>query len=245
MDKMKIYFANGLFSEAERVYNKKVVEDIRHKLHSDVEVFLPQEASINDKSTFADSKMIAKLDTDALLEADVLVAVLDGVTIDTGVASEIGIFYTTGKPIIGVYTDVRRHGADNVHKLNALKEVGESQWHYLNLYTVGLVKTNGRIVTSTDSLIKSLEIEVDMRKEDLRIAQEYAEIHSVAQGIKESSKSYVFKGGVNFTTPKPKLEVNIPIDNLLKSVTPSTSSKIIAEAIISGLKKIDNMKGGE
>lgn len=155
--KLKVYFANGLFSEAERVFNSKVVNDIRHALHSNIEVFLPQEAPINDKSTYADSKMIAQLDTEKLLEADILVAVLDGVTIDAGVASEIGAFYTTGKPIIGLYTDIRRHGADNVEKLDALKQVGESQWHYLNLYTVGLVKLNGEIVTSTEELVESIK----------------------------------------------------------------------------------------
>lgn len=237
MDKMKIYFANGLFSEAERVYNKKVVEDIRHKLHSDVEVFLPQEASINDKSTFADSKMIAKLDTDALLEADVLVAVLDGVTIDAGVASEIGIFYTTGKPIIGVYTDVRRHGADNVHKLNALKEVGESQWHYLNLYTVGLVKTNGRIVTSTDSLIKSLEIEVDMRKEDLRIAKELSEINEITQHIKNSyaiSKDSIVQP-----------DATVYVTNLDDAHKNPSNAELIAKLLLEGLQESITQKGGE
>ena len=45
--------------------------------------------------------MIARYDTEAVLKSDVLVAVLDGQLIDPGVASEIGIAYQAGIPIVG------------------------------------------------------------------------------------------------------------------------------------------------
>jgi len=41
-------------------------------------------------------------------------------------------------------------------KLAALQTVGENQFHYLNLYTVGLVKLNGEIYSSEEELLKGL-----------------------------------------------------------------------------------------
>ncbi len=40
-----------------------------------------------------------------VLESDRMIALLDGLTIDAGVASEIGGAYAKGIPVIGLYTD--------------------------------------------------------------------------------------------------------------------------------------------
>lgn len=154
---MKVYFANGLFSQADAEFNAKIVAKIRAQ-YPLVEVYLPQEnASINDKNNYANSLMIAKADTDEVLASDLLIAVLDGPTIDNGVASEIGVAYQAKVPTIGLYTDTRRLGADNQQKLDALQEVAENQFHYLNLYTTGLIKLNGKIVTSVDDLVAAID----------------------------------------------------------------------------------------
>lgn len=154
---MKAYLANGLFSEADVMYNAHLAKLLRTEF-KDLDLFLPQEADINDKSGYADSVMIAELDTQKLLESDILIAVIDGVEIDAGVASEIGVFFTTGKPIVALYTDVRQQGRDNEKKIQALIEDGvENQFMYRNLYTVGLVKKNGVIVNNTQSLIKEVK----------------------------------------------------------------------------------------
>ena len=123
-----------------------------------LDLFLPQEADINDKNSYADSIMIAELDTMKLLESDVLIAIIDGVEIDAGVATEIGIFSTTGKPIIGVYTDVRQLGRDNKLKIQALIDDGvENQFMYRNLFTIGVIKKNGKIVNDITELIAELK----------------------------------------------------------------------------------------
>lgn len=154
---MRAYFANGLFSEADRMYNNHLANLLRTEF-KELDLFLPQEADVNDKSTYANSIMIAELDTDKLLESDVLIAVIDGVEIDAGVASEIGVFFTTGRPIIGVYTDVRQFGRDNSDKIQALINDGaENQFMYRNLYTVGLIKKNGVIVNNSLELIKTMK----------------------------------------------------------------------------------------
>ena len=154
---MKAYFASPLFAEMEVRYNEYVVGLIREAFPT-LDMYVPQEqTSINDKSLYADSKLIAEMDTNALVASDVLIAVLDGAIIDVGVASEIGVAYHAGIPIVGLYTDSRQKGADNQQKLDALKEIGESQFSYVNLYTVGLVKLNGTIVNSTAQLIEALK----------------------------------------------------------------------------------------
>ncbi|MGX7245703.1 nucleoside 2-deoxyribosyltransferase [Enterococcus quebecensis] len=148
---MKIYFAGPMFAKADLLYNEYLVKKIR-ELDDSLEVYLPQEnGAINDKTAYADSKMIALADTEKVLESDLLVAVLDGITIDAGVA------YAKDIPMIGLYTDTRQQGADNQKKLAALGATAENQFHYLNLYTVGLVKLNGSIVSQEQDFFSLIE----------------------------------------------------------------------------------------
>lgn len=152
----KIYFASPLFSEMEQAFNKQMVQNIRDQ-YPQVEVYLPQEQmEINDKHTYADSTMIATYDTNALLQADLLIAILDGPVIDVGVASEIGVAYQAGMPILALYSDCRQLGADHPQKLAALHEVAESQFPYANLYTIGLIKLRGEVFSSSQELLEAL-----------------------------------------------------------------------------------------
>lgn len=152
----KIYFASPLFSISEQSFNEQVVEYIRENIPG-AEVYLPQEnESINDKSGYADSEMIANGDNKYLEEADILVAVLDGQTVDVGVAAEVGYFYSMNKPIIGLYTDSRQGTYGNQQKIDALDEIAESQFSYINLYLVGLIKMRGDIFARVEELVFSL-----------------------------------------------------------------------------------------
>ena len=154
---MNIYFAGPMFAQSELLYNDYLVKRIR-ELDKTATVYLPQEnEAINDKSAYADSKMIALADTEKVLESDLLVALLDGITIDPGVASEIGVAYAKNIPILALYTDTRQQGADNQKKLTALQTAGENQFHYLNLYTVGLVKLNGEVFPSEESFLSAID----------------------------------------------------------------------------------------
>lgn len=153
---MKLYFAAPLFAASDLRYNSELVASIRQQ-YPQLEIYLPQEnAAINDKSAYADSKMIALADTEKVLESDLMIALLDGLTIDAGVASEIGVAYAKGIPVLGLYTDSRQQGADNQQKLAALQTVAENQFHYVNLYTVGLIKLNGEIYSSEAALLAGL-----------------------------------------------------------------------------------------
>nr|WP_232845336.1 nucleoside 2-deoxyribosyltransferase [Enterococcus innesii] len=149
-------FCCSLFAASDLRYNAELVASIRQQ-YPQLEIYLPQEnAAINDKSAYADSKMIALADTEKVLESDLMIALLDGLTIDAGVASEIGVAYAKGIPVLGLYTDSRQQGADNQQKLAALQTVAENQFHYVNLYTVGLIKLNGEIYSSEAALLAGL-----------------------------------------------------------------------------------------
>ena len=152
-----IYFAAHLFAQSDLFYNQYLVKKIR-ELDDNLTIYLPQEnEGINDKSAYADSKMIALADTDEVLKSDLMVALLDGLTIDAGVASEIGVAYAKGIPVIALYTDSRQQGADNQQKIDALQTPAENQFHYLNLYTVGLIKLNGTIVSNEEALLEAIK----------------------------------------------------------------------------------------
>ena len=153
---MHIYYANGLFSRSDFDFNAPLVK--RFPLASGaLDIYLPQEnAAINDKNAYADSTMIAQADTEEVLRSDLMIAILDGPVIDAGVASEIGVAYAKQIPIFGLYTDSRQQGATNPQKLTALQTIAENQFHYLNLYTTGLIKLNGQIFNSEEALIQAV-----------------------------------------------------------------------------------------
>lgn len=153
---INIYFGAPLFSESELMYNKHVVDTMRLIFKDKVNIYLPQEnMSINNKDNFASSTMIADGDNAYLEDADILIAVLDGQTTDVGLSAEIGYFYSMKKPIIAIYSDSRQGNVTD-KKVEALKEIAESQWSYINLYLVGMIKQSGKIVRGYKELIEEL-----------------------------------------------------------------------------------------
>ena len=152
---MKAYLANGLFSIGDRYVNEQIAKALREAI-TDIDLYVPQENdAINDKSAYADSLAIAAADLAHLQASDVLIAVVDGVEIDAGVAAEIGVFSTFNRPIIALLSDVRQQGRDNGKKIQALVEDGlENQFIYRNLFVVGLIKQNGVIVSTIEQLVE-------------------------------------------------------------------------------------------
>jgi nucleoside 2-deoxyribosyltransferase len=176
-DMMKAYLANGLFSESEVLYNTVLAGTIRNMI-PDIDLYVPQEnMGINDKNAYASSTMIAEGDDEHLLKSDALIAVIDGVEIDSGVACEIGTFSMIKKfkhiqlghqiipviddakrPIFALYTDSRQLGRDNQKKIDALiEDATENQFMYRNLYVIGKIKkSGGGIYSSIEDLIDAL-----------------------------------------------------------------------------------------
>ncbi|RDE15684.1 MAG: nucleoside 2-deoxyribosyltransferase [Candidatus Thorarchaeota archaeon] len=137
MDK-KIYWANALFSEADRKFNEVSVARVRAAGYT---VFLPQEAFSKDADPT--NEEIFRVDTEELQSCDLVVACLDQFPEDTGVACEIGVAYGTNIPVIGLYTDIRKN------------RTGPGRM-YKNQYVLGAIEVNGEIVSSVDELLKTL-----------------------------------------------------------------------------------------
>lgn len=155
---MKAYLANGLFSIGERYVNELIAKEVRAAIPG-IELYVPQENDvINDKNAYADSLTIARADLEGLKASDVLIAVIDGVEIDSGVAAEIGAFAMLNRPIVALFSDVRQLGRTNTKKIDALIADGtENQFIYRNLFVVGLIKENGVIVSSVDELVAEVK----------------------------------------------------------------------------------------
>lgn len=165
---MKAYLANALFSESDQMFNDYLAKRIRHELPF-LDLYVPQEnPALNDKSGYADSVTIFDGDNEHLDTSDILVAVIDGSEIDSGVAAEIGRFIAevefekgtqgfTKRKIYALYSDVRQQGRDNKQKIDALIEDGiENQFFYRNLYVVGGIKKHGKIFDSVENLVNEM-----------------------------------------------------------------------------------------
>ena len=119
---MLIYFAGPLFSEAERAFNLKLAMTLEEHGYT---VFLPQRDGLgkddfNPTSMLGSgmteeeiSQLIFTTDRDKVLEADVLLFVLDGRVPDEGACIELGLAYgqkyllQKSTLLIGLHTDWR------------------------------------------------------------------------------------------------------------------------------------------
>jgi nucleoside 2-deoxyribosyltransferase len=107
----RLYVAAPLFSAAEQAFNL----DLALKLGRCYSVFLPQREGrlIGDlmkagMSPHEAARTVFEVDTAAIRQCDVLIAVLDGRAIDEGVAFELGMAFSLGKKCVGLQTDIRR-----------------------------------------------------------------------------------------------------------------------------------------
>jgi len=106
LSKKKIYLAGPLFTRAEIEYNQKLKDILLNNGHS---VFLPQEDAEDaaDERERQNQECIFIKCVEGVDASDLVVAILDGVDVDSGTAWEIGYAYAKGKPVIGLRTDFR------------------------------------------------------------------------------------------------------------------------------------------
>jgi nucleoside 2-deoxyribosyltransferase len=102
---MRLYFAGPLFTQAERAWNRQVAAALEAAGH---DVFLPQTAVQGLETLRAES--IFRLDVEAVVAAQAMIAVLDGADADSGTCFECGIAFARGIPIVAVRTDFRAGG---------------------------------------------------------------------------------------------------------------------------------------
>jgi nucleoside 2-deoxyribosyltransferase len=140
---VRVYFAGPLFTPYERSF----IDECAARLRAEsIEVFVPHENALAAEDT--SSATIFAKDWEGLSEANAVVAVLDGPSVDDGTACEIGIFYAlmqndpSKKGIVGLLTDLR----------STLRHEG----HGLNLFVEGCVEAGGRVCSSMDEVVSTL-----------------------------------------------------------------------------------------
>lgn len=101
---MHVYLAGPLFTEAERQFNLQLANRLEAAGHT---VFLPQRDSPQDDAAPGYPRRIFQADLKALQEAQIVVAVCDGIPMDDGTAWEVGYASARGVSVIGVRTDSR------------------------------------------------------------------------------------------------------------------------------------------
>lgn len=147
-DLMKGYLASHFFNDAFFKWTEDLAQYIEK--NTGLDLYVPQRnASINDKKNndaTITAEKISQADTRELKEANILIASLDGLTIDDGVAGEIMAHGVMGefekemdidfpRLIIGLMTDMRYEGTGD-NKL------------YRNQMIIGKVLEHGELVVA-------------------------------------------------------------------------------------------------
>ncbi|MBI9078027.1 MAG: nucleoside 2-deoxyribosyltransferase [Desulfatibacillum sp.] len=108
---MTIFLSAPLFSAAEAQFNLKLRDVL---VQAGFDVFLPQEI------VFSDEADIFRQDVEAVRNCDLLLAIVDGTDVDSGVGWEIGFAYSLGKPIVALRTDFRRRAETRLGGVNLM-----------------------------------------------------------------------------------------------------------------------------
>jgi nucleoside 2-deoxyribosyltransferase len=102
----KIYLAGPLFTLAEREFNARLAESI-HRKRPDLIVILPQDEALKFNDYENKNAEIFQDCINAIDNADIMVAILEGADADSGTSVELGYAYSKGKAILGIRTDYR------------------------------------------------------------------------------------------------------------------------------------------
>lgn len=156
---MKGYLATNFFSK----FALDGTESLAQKLEKETPLkwYVPhRNGEINDKKNNDDiitDVKIYQADAKELMSSNIIVANLDGVEIDSGVAGEIGMIAAYDemlnnydideleeldyKLIIGCYTDMRQYGTGDNH-------------YYINLFVKGACNCYGSVVDNEEDIIR-------------------------------------------------------------------------------------------
>ena len=144
---MKIYVAGALFSEAERAWLDGLAARLRGE---GFECFVPHE-QFGELAELTAAE-VYRVDAEGVRSANVLLAWLDGPSIDDGTACEIGMFAELVerdaeryRGIVGLVTDLRLE-----------RRRGNTAGDGMNLFVAGAIEASGRICWSVDEAVEAL-----------------------------------------------------------------------------------------
>lgn len=125
----KIYLAAAVFSVFERNNNYYIANILKEK--GFYEVFLPQEVPPLETATGKDMSYIYQQCKVNIENSDVVVALVDGSDVDSGVAWELGYACAKHVPALCIRTDFRKAEDKGV---NVMIEYGSVKTVYLTKY---------------------------------------------------------------------------------------------------------------
>lgn len=125
----KVYLAASVFSVFERNNNLFIAKVLHDQ--GEYEVFLPQEVAPIPNDNGLNMRYIFEQCQCNIDKADIVVAIIDGADVDSGVAWELGYAYAKGIPSICIRTDIRKTEDKGV---NIMIEYGAEKTVYLTKY---------------------------------------------------------------------------------------------------------------
>jgi nucleoside 2-deoxyribosyltransferase len=127
-DRYRVYLAADLFSAFERGRNLRLAAELDRR---GVEVFLPQTIEAPDVGGSIDLEPVYRRCREALLDVDLVLALLDGASVDAGTAWEVGYAVAHDVTVLGVRTDLRKAESAGV---NIMLEFSVTRMVYLTGY---------------------------------------------------------------------------------------------------------------
>lgn len=125
----KIYLAAPVFTTLERNINKYIADKIENT--GKYKVFLPQTVSPVKINGEYDMYPIFSGCKDNIIDSDLILALVDGADVDSGVAWELGYAFANNKKSICVRTDIRKSEGNGV---NIMIEYGSTKTLYRTNY---------------------------------------------------------------------------------------------------------------
>lgn len=128
---MKLYLASPFFNEIQRENVKTMAAKLRGL---DFDVYVPMEHDVKDawkKPNHIWAKEVFEADVAAIQAADIVVALVYGMTDDAGTAWEIGYAYGTGKIVYTVPFDRTANACYSLMVMNGCKDILNKSFLYV------------------------------------------------------------------------------------------------------------------
>jgi nucleoside 2-deoxyribosyltransferase len=153
---MKAYLASPLgFAESTRAFMEQLIATLRaqievvnpwddHRFDDDFKR-IPSIDSVAERKKLLQhiNHELGKKNAESIQACDAVIAVLDGVDVDSGTAAEIGYAYGLGKRIWGIRTDFRL--------------AGDNEGALVNLQVEYFIhESGGKVVTTTEELVAAI-----------------------------------------------------------------------------------------
>lgn len=145
---IKIYLAASMFSAFDRERNEYIENEIGKR--GNYQVFLPQRVSPVVINGIETKENIFEACRDKILDSNIVVALVDGADVDSGVCWELGYAYAKGIPAICVRTDLRKAEEKGV---NVMIEYGSSKVLYLTKYHQNISAIIESIIREVEDIV--------------------------------------------------------------------------------------------